>query len=92
MKPLLKDIIIGMITEKPCSTWEIARAISSESTSAYMGSSVRCCVARLIKSGALVRVGTDDRSGAKFGLPPQAGTVTSEFDRLVAPLRGWRAA
>lgn len=87
MKPLLKDIIIEMITEKPRSTWEIAKAVSCESTSAYMGSSVRCCVARLLKSGALVRVGTDARGGAKFGLPPQAGTVTSEFNRLVAPLR-----
>lgn len=87
MKPLLKDIIIEMITEKPCSTWEISKAIATKSKGVYVGSSVRCAMARMLKAGAVVRVGTDERGGAKFGLPPQAGTITSEFNRLVAPLR-----
>lgn len=86
MKATLNDIIIEMITESPCSTREISKAISAKSNGAYVGSSVRCCMARMLKNGDVVRVGTDERGGAKFGLPPQAGTVVSEFDRLLAPL------
>lgn len=91
MKPLLKDIIIEMITETPASTREISKPISTKSNGVYVGSSVRCCVARMLKAGSVVRVGKDERGGAEFGMPPQAGTITSEFDRLVAPVRGWRA-
>lgn len=87
MKILLKDVIVKMVAEKPYSTRELAKIIESTSGSIFMGSSVRCCMTRLLKAGVVVRVGTDERGGAKFGLPQQAGTVTSEFNRLVAPLR-----
>lgn len=90
MKPLLKDIIVEIITESPASTREISKAIANKSNGLYVGSSVRCCMARMLKNGDVVRVGTDDRGGAKFGLPPQAGTVVSEFDRLLTPLRQMR--
>ena len=90
MKPLLKDIIVEIITETTASTREISKSISAKSNGLYVGSSVRCCMARMLKNGDVVRVGTDERGGAKFGLPPQAGTVVSEFDRLLAPLRQMR--
>lgn len=90
MKPTLKEIILSMVAENPSSCRDLAKKIEVTTGGMYMGSSVRCCMCRLMKSGLVVRVGTDERGGAKFGLPPQAGTVVSEFQRLLAPLRGWR--
>lgn len=90
MKPMLKEIILSMIADNPASCRELAKQIETSTGGMYLGSSVRCCMCRLMKSGLVVRVGTDERGGAKFGLPPQAGTVVSEFQRLLAPLRQGR--
>lgn len=92
MKPMLKEIVMQIITDKPASTREIAKSIATDYHGMYMGSSVRCCMARLLKNGVVVRVGTDERGGAKYGLAPAGGTVVSEFQRLLAPLRQGRAA
>lgn len=90
MKRMLKEIVLEIITEKPASTREIAKAIDTDYHGMHMGSSVRCCMARMLKSGMVVRVGTDERGGAKYGLAPAGGTVVSEFQRLLSPLRQGR--
>lgn len=90
MKRMLKEIVLEIITDKPSSTREIAKAIATDYHGMHMGSSVRCCMARMLKNGMVVRVGTDERGGAKYGLAPVGGTVVSEFQRLLAPLRQGR--